>query len=1014
MLDWVKVSIVWTERGRVIVLELVSVVNPMKEWKMNRVCAFLILVSMAGSAAAEQADSGPTTKPSVITQAVKVRRSIEPVDLRLGPQLFIDDYLIAESKSIDKVTQHPQRFLDQPILGWEQSVGQPYHTVLKDPQTGKFRMWYNHGSGENTAIAYAESDDGVRWTTPQLNIMGADNRLFKIGRSKEHGSFGVSVIDDGPAASDPQRRFKLMWWSGLSEPAGVSIAWSADGIHWTQYEKNPVLPHYGPDHPQAAIGTGDIVDLFYDPIRERYSTLVKLHAQETDGWTAAPRAKRAFRRLVGQSVSEDFLNWETPWRVMTPEPRDEGQLEFYGSSAPIARGPLLISFVRVLHDDYSPQPGMVDDKGVPTGTGYTALATSRDGERWERHDGIFLDRNPQPDTWDRAMTWVGSAVPVGEELYLYYGGYKRGHKVEPNKERQLGLVKMPMDRFVARESSGDNPGTLVTAPLQVRAGKGSQFVLNADASKGRIRVQVRDVKGDVIPGFSFADNAPVTGDGPVLPVQWTINVNNEMKPGLIDLYRLHDQTIRLEFEITNARLFGFDLQQGEPRPLRLSAGPHLFIDDHLIQEDRDLDRVTQAPQRLDEPIMGLKTHGDARVSPGTILYDAGRDVFRLWYWTAGKNVKNALRYMESKDPAKWPPIDAGEPLLELAGDQGKVILDDRPDVDPQRRYKLGAFPEKPLIGPGVYFSPDGKKWTAYEGNPVLPYYPPGHASWPHTAGDIVDPYWDPIRRQFGMLIKMFTTSDKEFGINSRTGFPGMGLRLTGVSVSDDFVRWSQPRRAFEPDYRDTGAFEHYGGDVMARGDLLIAFMLVLRDDLGEEGRGYTVLATSRDGHTWTRDRQPFLDANPNAEFDRVMAWAKTVTTKGDTVYMIYSGRDKGHKTGSRQVGLAWLKRDRYVARQNEPGKKGTLRTPLLSYTGGVPAGLWLNADASKGSVVVRVLNVKGQPLAGIESQPLKKDGLSLPVEWSKPLSAIGDEPFQLEFVLDNAAIYGFSFKADEK
>ena len=52
------------------------------------------------------------------------------------------------------------------------------------------------------------------------------------------------------------------------------------------------------------------------------------------------------------------------------------------------------------------------------------------------------------------MTWIGYALPVGDEVYLYYGGYARGHKVEPDTERQIGLAKMKRDRYVAITPAG--------------------------------------------------------------------------------------------------------------------------------------------------------------------------------------------------------------------------------------------------------------------------------------------------------------------------------------------------------------------------------------------------------------------------------------------------------------------------------------------------------------------------------------------------------------------------------
>ena len=223
------------------------------------------------------------------------------------------------------------------------------------------------------------------------------------------------------------------------------------------------------------------------------------HAEAEDGYTRGVRAGGAFRRLVSASVSQDFIAWSRPWRVLMPEPRDEGQLEFYSVGGTIARGGLLIGFARMLHDDYPANEGRASDGAAagsepPSGIGYATLVTSRDGVRWERHDEVFFDRNPDPDAWDRAMTWIGSAVPVDDELYIYYGGYKRGHKIEPTRERQLGLAKMPMDRFVSREAVGDKPGRILTVPLRLPEDGAHQLVLNANATTGQIRVQLRDAE----------------------------------------------------------------------------------------------------------------------------------------------------------------------------------------------------------------------------------------------------------------------------------------------------------------------------------------------------------------------------------------------------------------------------------------------------------------------------------------------------------------------------------------
>ncbi|MFH1743250.1 MAG: hypothetical protein ABIH23_29950 [bacterium] len=126
---------------------------------------------------------------------------------------------------------------------------------------------------------------------------------------------------------------------------------------------------------------------------------MKTPAVPADGLETGAKAGSFIRQLVSESTSDDFTNWRRPWRVVIPENRDEGVLEFYSVGGTIARGSLLIGFVRMLHDDYAAEPG-----GPAEGIGYTTLVTSRDGVHWERHDDIFFDRNSEPYAWDRAMT----------------------------------------------------------------------------------------------------------------------------------------------------------------------------------------------------------------------------------------------------------------------------------------------------------------------------------------------------------------------------------------------------------------------------------------------------------------------------------------------------------------------------------------------------------------------------------------------------------------------------------
>ena len=96
----------------------------------------------------------------------------------------------------------------------------------------------------------------------------------------------------------------------------------------------------------------------------------------------------------------------------------------------------MIGLLKVLRDDLSAESG-----GAVNGIGYTCLAWTRDGTTWHRDRQPLMDRNSMSGTWDCAMTWGDCLLPVDDDVFIYYGGYARGHKVERFKERQIGFLR---------------------------------------------------------------------------------------------------------------------------------------------------------------------------------------------------------------------------------------------------------------------------------------------------------------------------------------------------------------------------------------------------------------------------------------------------------------------------------------------------------------------------------------------------------------------------------------------
>jgi hypothetical protein len=449
----------------------------------------------------------------------------QPRDIGLGPQLFLDQFLIDRIEGLRREVQAPQR-LARPVLDSKTfGTTQPYLSVVHDRAGQRFRMWYNRGP----SVWHAESADGIHWAKPRL--------AWNVARG-----YGASLVDDGARATDPRRRYKIANWQGpprnqAAPAAGMHVAFSPDGFDWTAHNGNPVLPSWPQGQGKVvAHGVGDIVDVYYDPLAQLYRAALKLPALASDGYAPGPRAGNTFRRLVGISSSRDFVDWERPRRILTPDARDDGLLEFYGMGGMHLRGRLHIGLVRVLRDDLPCDPG-----GPRDGIGYTVLATSRDGVTWQRLREPFLDRNPERGSWDHAMTWMSAALPAGDEIYFYYGGYARGHKVAAATERQIGLARMKRDRYLALTTTRDE-GTLLTQPFVVPGGR---LTINARAARGQVRVRILAPDGRPMP--DFGDAAAIAGDVLVGEARW-------VRP----LASLRGQPVRLEFRLRQAALFGFE------------------------------------------------------------------------------------------------------------------------------------------------------------------------------------------------------------------------------------------------------------------------------------------------------------------------------------------------------------------------------------------------------------------------------------------------------------------------
>jgi hypothetical protein len=314
--------------------------------------------------------------------------------------------------------------------------------------------------------------------------------------------------------------------------SGYCAAHSADGLRWTLYPVNPILPG------------GDTCTLAHDPVTGDYLAFHK----------RTHKHRGHNRRLVYLATSRDMQQWSEPRLVMAPDATDDAQTragggicsQFYNMSA-FRRGTQWIGLVT--HFRYAGRPAVVrgPSQSLDDGPIDVQLVHSRDGRTWQRCD----DRSPVipigPHAYDAGCVLgvANAPVVVGDELWIYYTAVTTTHGgAFPDKRISVALAKWRLDGFVSLDA-GPSGGTIETLPLRCPA---ARLVLNADASRGLIRVEALDDAGVPLDGYSADDCIELRNDAIRHTVRWQQRDTLPRNP-----------SVRLRFHLRDASLFSFQL-----------------------------------------------------------------------------------------------------------------------------------------------------------------------------------------------------------------------------------------------------------------------------------------------------------------------------------------------------------------------------------------------------------------------------------------------------------------------
>ena len=475
----------------------------------------------------------------------------EPMEVGHEHQLLMDWFMMDDMNGCHRTVHQPTKHPDNPILEpeepYEGTGCRAFGTVLRDPETGLFRLWIpivddalTERLGKRTRASmrghYYESEDGLHWRRPDLGLIEYDgskaNNIFV--QSYTDGLFVLPL----PARMHDRGRYAMLYCDillgdDMANPErghGTRnlIAFSHDGIHFEPAPENPVW-----------CGRNDGGNcLAYNPERDVFMMYRRatINAGEI--------------RRIAYSESADLIHWTQPVNIIRREENDP--LYLYSMHVSRYRNVYLGQLHR-LHDH--PHADTCKLGNGKDHTMDTELTWSRDGRTWERHPQKpdFIPTSPPfANACDWGMTWgMGNIIDMGDHLRIYYGGFARLHQPGFKSAGDSGicLATLRPDGFVSVDAGPDG-GYMLTKPFRYPGGK---LHVNArTASDGFLRIAVREGEGvrdgEWPAGWRFQDSIPWTGDSTDATPAWKNGQSLDAFPTGI---------LRLHFWMENAELYSF-------------------------------------------------------------------------------------------------------------------------------------------------------------------------------------------------------------------------------------------------------------------------------------------------------------------------------------------------------------------------------------------------------------------------------------------------------------------------
>lgn len=451
------------------------------------------------------------------------------LDLGSKRELFVDRYLVEQTTNVAFRLHHPHN--EGPVLyfsnPWEGNFS-AYGTVIKD--AGLYRMYYRgirkagSDGADGEVTCYAESADGIHWRKPDLGIYAigdtrANNVILAHAAPVTHNF--SPFLDTNPEAT-LAHRYKAL---GGIQKSGLIPYVSADGIHWKPLGKKAVITKGDFDSQNVA---------FWSASEQQYVCYIR---------TSAKSGNKSFRS-VSRTTSPDFINWTTPEPMSfgdTPYDHLYTQQTSAYYRAPhiyVAIGARFMPGRQVVSDGQA--AALQVNPAYYKDCSDAVLMTTRGGNAYHRE---FLESFIRPDigleNWvSRTNYPVLNVVPTSEtEMSVFV------NESYAQEGAHIKRYSMRIDGFASLHA-GMEEGTVLTRPFVF---SGRELEVNyATSAAGALKIEVLDIKGDPVPGYTLKECQPLIGNEIKRVVAWK---GNE------DLSTLAATPVRLRIRLKDADLY---------------------------------------------------------------------------------------------------------------------------------------------------------------------------------------------------------------------------------------------------------------------------------------------------------------------------------------------------------------------------------------------------------------------------------------------------------------------------